>query len=1660
MNIAKKKYSILVIISLIIVAILAVTLMQLQNKNSVEVQAAYVPIAEGTWQDDFTSSNYDYYNLAFKEYNLERNGATPSTALIIKTPEDLAYIAYLTLNNKGVETRKYYELGNDINLAGKNWKPMGNANTNERSFMGVIDGKGFAINNLTILDSNEHYQGFIAYAKSDKNHPTIKQNEFKNIIFNNVYITGTGYNYASLISYSYGGLIIDNVTVNGNVESFYTSSSYLAGIVSRIVPLDGCVNITNVVNNATLNNTGNYTGGIVAHIDLSTVVTVDGVNTYPYLDNQDIIISNAINNGTIYGQEVIAGLIGEAHYVKLLDSKNSGKIYGSKVAASVAGGLIGRVQYGLEIDNCYNEGLVEGLHIGGLVGQIGYNDSIRDDISIKNSYNAGQIFATNNAGGLVYYVNFGSEAEMSQENFKLTVEDSYNIGELESGASVAGIICNIRGNVTLTNVYNVANLSTESTGQTAGLIAIHNMGVLEILNCYNLGNLISGLNSYVGGLVASVNNNLSNNWVSIGGELIIENSYNLGDVEGTNSAGLVAYVRGAFNIENCFNLGNITGSSNYAGGLVGLAYVFTHDIFQDSVIFRSYNTGYVIGANYNGGLISQVNFYLGNTTGDFTDEASVDNHIRRDVIITECFNAGKIYESTYKAGGLVGRVQFSTIEDTGGNIIRTQAVSFEKSFSVNDKDDIILDQYGNFDPTENLNLIGSFSNNNYNQGETGRLIIIDKNQEDVEISKILSLQELGTKSIYESVGYDFDNIWAMPNASGTGNNGAPYLKDFGLTVTLNIGDEIREYNAVYKEALNLRADLNGKTFIGWSNTLDIQDENYVFYPVNTPIYLINENINLYANFITTEYFKIIVEPAGTSSIEATYEAIYEQDGYLNGFTIDSIFNNQFLLTVDPDDVNFEGWQVWKQLDENNPSIGKWIPLLTKSRTLSLLDYPVDQEFIFEYVMFYETEQIFGDYSIFGELKIRAAKKTVDIMVTASSNNSAFGQIKIADRNVSYTGQFTLQDGVEVMLQGMPIDHYKTTKFQVTYSYVDEDENLINIPLFENLIADNNIAMFTLNFDQFGLPSTAKNFKINVKVYFEKISYEVILNAKLSDGSTQDISHLVSVGTSDLFIELDERANIEFTAKDLETIGDTHQFRFISWNIYNHLTNKYDEFNFGKNENNDYIFENKNVIDNTFLNKYISEEEIIIIAKYAIDYKVSILCGNGGYLDINVAEVNSSTSNSYAEINGLYFEKGSVINITAYPNIYYLFDGFNGAECGVINEQDEKNLNIVLNSPVNVTANFTEDVYQVIVRAIDINNEDALNDAEIDLLINNNEGDEVRLDDNINVENIEAPSGYRFETFIFKNGDREKPVGDGQVVDSDFLRDYRTINNQIIIIAYYVKQYELNIIIPEQQQNMGNFILKAYNSTNSSYEEISNTSKIFDIGTKLQIEAQVNQHFNFANFKTLNNLEKDSENNRIANITLRNDRTLHLEFTPIVYTINFTPDVRGAGTLDISTDTFKVGDVVVIMFTPDSGQSVKSWTVNDININDLKDVDYAQVTDNSITITITEEWFSQYGTNLVSIVETQLSSGIMLAIILVGTVIPILLAILILFFILNRRKKKIITAELKALELNRYKMDASSFFKDLREGKDAGVITEEDVKAEIKRRKANKNKPKN
>ena len=181
MNIRKKCYSVIASFT-IILALAIMGFVSSLNINKLNTVEAYsVPTIEVDWLTDITDKIATYgepaYNIRLKSYNTYRNGSQLNPMLIMNT-DDLAYLVYLTYNNRSIsETPYYYALGADIDLAGKEWIPLGigpnNSAATQYHFRGAIDGTKYAaygvtpigtykIQNMSVVDTTWAYKGLIA----------------------------------------------------------------------------------------------------------------------------------------------------------------------------------------------------------------------------------------------------------------------------------------------------------------------------------------------------------------------------------------------------------------------------------------------------------------------------------------------------------------------------------------------------------------------------------------------------------------------------------------------------------------------------------------------------------------------------------------------------------------------------------------------------------------------------------------------------------------------------------------------------------------------------------------------------------------------------------------------------------------------------------------------------------------------------------------------------------------------------------------------------------------------------------------------------------------------------------------------------------------------------------------------------------------------------------------------------------------------------------------------------------------------------------------------------------------------------------------------------------------------------------------------------------
>ena len=255
------------------------------------------------------------------------------TAFEIDSAAKLAGLAEL-VNEGNTFSGKTIKLTTNIDLAGKEWTPIGTAN---KPFQGTFDGGGKTISNLYINKGFSNtaancYVGLFGYTTSSA--------VIKNVNIENVDIQGSLY-VGSIVGYGFTGSEISNCHISGKIEIdgwWYIGGIGGNGYVSKV---EGCTVTGNEGSYIKANNDGSYVGGIwgyrgeggmkiidcnVENIALSACDRIGGIcgiahygNTIQGCEIKNSTITstnNAGNTGLIAGADLGSSENGEA---KILD---------------------------------------------------------------------------------------------------------------------------------------------------------------------------------------------------------------------------------------------------------------------------------------------------------------------------------------------------------------------------------------------------------------------------------------------------------------------------------------------------------------------------------------------------------------------------------------------------------------------------------------------------------------------------------------------------------------------------------------------------------------------------------------------------------------------------------------------------------------------------------------------------------------------------------------------------------------------------------------------------------------------------------------------------------------------------------------------------------------------------------------------------------------------------------------------------------------------------------------------------------------------------------------------------------------------------------------------------------------------------------------------
>ena len=180
---------------------------ELQAAEDISEEISLMSV-DDSWIDN---ANTDWYNDTDTEFTLT-------------TAEQLAGLAQIVINGNNF-SGKTIKLGNDIDLAGKNWTPIGG---DTKSFNGTFDGGEFSVNNMTAKNSYSYGNGFF--------HSLIGPAAVKNVSFNKAKVYNPSYYsgnvYGIVSGYAYGNVTFENIHVDDSWVRGYGKVGSILGMAA------------------------------------------------------------------------------------------------------------------------------------------------------------------------------------------------------------------------------------------------------------------------------------------------------------------------------------------------------------------------------------------------------------------------------------------------------------------------------------------------------------------------------------------------------------------------------------------------------------------------------------------------------------------------------------------------------------------------------------------------------------------------------------------------------------------------------------------------------------------------------------------------------------------------------------------------------------------------------------------------------------------------------------------------------------------------------------------------------------------------------------------------------------------------------------------------------------------------------------------------------------------------------------------------------------------------------------------------------------------------------------------------------------------------------------------------------------------------------------
>ena len=262
-------------------------------------------------------------------------------------------------------------------------------------------------------------------------------------------------NIATTKAYVVGGIIAQakNCIIKDCINrGDITTYGYTAGIVAGVTNTDNRPCTTSI--------TGCTNEGKVESIakgnhtyTAGICIIYNGSNGSTYAD--ELIINNCVNNGEIEG-DTVAGIIGNSSgNLKLSDCENNGAINGRYSAGGIAQCIENKNSNEAEVSNCINNGNVfGGAEAAGII-------DYAEGITVTNCINNGNISSNGYVGGIFSYTS-------SVKGTGLV-----NNGKISGLEDIGGISAYDEGNSIFSKLYNTGVIDEENIGaQVSNLVKL------------------------------------------------------------------------------------------------------------------------------------------------------------------------------------------------------------------------------------------------------------------------------------------------------------------------------------------------------------------------------------------------------------------------------------------------------------------------------------------------------------------------------------------------------------------------------------------------------------------------------------------------------------------------------------------------------------------------------------------------------------------------------------------------------------------------------------------------------------------------------------------------------------------------------------------------------------------------------------------------------------------------------------------------------------------------------------------------------------------------------------------------------------------------------------------------------------------------------------